>query len=195
MVMGQEAIQLRVTLVSPPSSVEERYPEGHPLRHGIQVMEPLGLAYVAAMLETTPNVVAIIDSVAEGLDFKAILGRIVRQHPDMVEISAVTPNFHAAMTLAECVKRECSDSIIVVGGIHPTVFPEQTLENPSVDYVVTGEGEHVLHNLVSALEGSGDVDEIRGLAYRKAGQVIVNPPPESFPTWTRYPCQHDTCCR
>jgi radical SAM superfamily enzyme YgiQ (UPF0313 family) len=67
------------------------------------------------------------------------------------------------------------DVPIVWGGIHASLLPEQTLENPYVDMVVIGEGEATLLELVKALESGSPLDRVRGIAYRKNGRYRTTP--------------------
>jgi len=64
---------------------------------------------------------------------------------------------------------------IIVGGIHPTFFPEQTVSNPLIDFVVINEGEKTLLDLLSALAKNCEVASIKGLAWKDAeGAVKIN---------------------
>lgn len=70
---------------------------------------------------------------------------------------------------------------IIVGGIHPTFFPEQTVGHPLIDFVVINEGEKILRELLLALAGTGDIASIKGLAWKNAaGEIEMNEPEESF---------------
>jgi len=70
---------------------------------------------------------------------------------------------------------------IIVGGIHPTFFPEQTVSNPLIDFVVINEGEKTFLDLLSALAENRDIAAIRGLARKDAdGKVKINEPVEDF---------------
>lgn len=71
--------------------------------------------------------------------------------------------------------RDNSRTPIVFGGPHATFFPTQTCESPLVDYVVKGEGEETLCELICALKTGGDMGEINGLVYKRDGKVHVNP--------------------
>ncbi|MBE0521631.1 MAG: TIGR04013 family B12-binding domain/radical SAM domain-containing protein [Candidatus Methanoperedenaceae archaeon] len=64
-----------------------------------------------------------------------------------------------------------SDSLFIAGGPHPSARPEETLR--FFDYVVIGEGEETLPELVDVLQNSGDVSSVKGIAYRDAGRDVV----------------------
>jgi radical SAM superfamily enzyme YgiQ (UPF0313 family) len=94
----------------------------------------------------------------------------------MVGISTHTETFGNAMEIAGKVKQLDSKIKVVLGGPHPSIMPEQVLREPNVDYVVAGEGEETIVELLRyTLESKGDPAEIRSLAYRDpSGAVRVN---------------------
>ncbi|MBI4823514.1 MAG: B12-binding domain-containing radical SAM protein [Nitrospirae bacterium] len=65
---------------------------------------------------------------------------------------------------------------IVWGGPHPTILPEQTLQNENVDIVVVGEGDVTFLELVKALEKKQPLDGISGIAFKNGGGVTITPP-------------------
>jgi len=70
---------------------------------------------------------------------------------------------------------------IIVGGIHPTFFPEQTASHSLVDFAIINEGEKTLLDLLLALAENRDVSSVRGLAWKNAdGKVKINEPNEDF---------------
>jgi len=70
---------------------------------------------------------------------------------------------------------------IIVGGIHPTFFPEQTASNHLIDFVVINEGEKTLLELLKALVAKCDVSSIKGLAWKDTeGKVRMNEPVADF---------------
>lgn len=66
---------------------------------------------------------------------------------------------------------------ILLGGIHPTILPEQTLSSPKIDYIIIGPGEIPLKNLLASQKtGSPDVDKIKGLGFKRGNKPFINPP-------------------
>lgn len=70
--------------------------------------------------------------------------------------------------------RGCSDASIVWGGWHPTLLPEQTLQEPFIDFVVVGQGERPLRQLVEHILDGRDPSDIAGVAYKHDGKITVN---------------------
>ena len=91
---------------------------------------------------------------------------------------------------AESVYREvsvsCKDSILIAGGPHPSGAPEDTLQY--FDYVVIGEGEETLPELVHALKTGVDVSKVRGIAYKEANGKIVFTEKRDPVDLNDYPC-------
>jgi B12-binding domain/radical SAM domain protein len=80
-----------------------------------------------------------------------------------------------------------TDSIFIAGGPHPSGVPEETLE--FFDYVVLGEGEETLPELVKVLQEGGDPEKVRGIAYRDSGTgKIVTTPKRPYVNLNSYPC-------
>ena len=73
------------------------------------------------------------------------------------------------------VKNAGTDSIFIAGGPHPSGVPEETLEY--FDYVVLGEGEETLPELVKVIQEGRDPEKVRGIAYRDSGtgKVVITP--------------------
>lgn len=85
------------------------------------------------------------------------------------------------------VKNAGTDSIFIAGGPHPSGVPDETLEY--FDYVVLGEGEETLPELVKVLKEGGDPRKVWGIAYRDSGTgKIVTTPKRSYVNLDTYPC-------
>ncbi len=61
------------------------------------------------------------------------------------------------------------DAIFVAGGPHPSALPEEVLEH--FDFVVVGEGEETLPDLIKAITDGGDPGTVKGIAYKSAGRI------------------------
>lgn len=90
---------------------------------------------------------------------------------DIIGISTITSTSPRAYAIASRIKD--MGIPIVFGGAHPTFLPEEALDYG--DYVVRGEGEETLLELIKALEENGPLMEIKGLSYRLNGRKIHNP--------------------
>ncbi len=135
---------------------------------------PLNLMTIAAMVPEHTG--QLLDFKVEPYDeaaFRAILNKV-----DVVAITALTPQIHAALVLTKLAKEQGCTTI--VGGYHATLDPGFVVANPCVDYVIRGEGEHTFKELVDFIDGNkqnASIKDINGLAYRgKDGAVVLNSP-------------------
>jgi anaerobic magnesium-protoporphyrin IX monomethyl ester cyclase len=145
---------------------------------GEYIPPPFGLLCLAGYLEETdPEAeVEVVDSQAEGLDWAGLERRLAEYEPDVVAPSGMaTANAYYAVRVAELAKRVAPQAATVLGGQHFTALAHETLaEYPFVDYVVRGEGEATLAELVGTLGSGGSPRGVAGLSYRGNGSVLHN---------------------
>ena len=106
-------------------------------------------------------------------DSAKVVREVERERPDLVLFSVTTDNFPWFVRTAREVKRSLGVPI-VAGGIHCTSVPERVLAGSETDYVIRGEGEEAIVELVRALEEGRPVEGIANLAYRKGAEFVVN---------------------
>jgi anaerobic magnesium-protoporphyrin IX monomethyl ester cyclase len=136
-VTWQRGVYVRVLLINPPLTAEQRY--GKDLAQFGPCSEPLGLAYVAGALEQAGHEVEIYDGQTTIL---SIFSYAPVEYYDLIGITMNTPSYGVVKSLCQEIKdRPDTKHIpIVLGGPHPTVMPEETLKDiPETDYVVKGE--------------------------------------------------------
>lgn len=133
---------------------------------------PLGIGYIASALEREGCHVEIIDIYAERLTQQGLINSI-RKGYDLIGLSAVTPSINKAISICKLIK-ENSYSYTVLGGIHPTVAPHETIQSKYVDFVVRGEGEATIVELIRALSEKRDFGHIDGLVYKRNGDIKFN---------------------
>ncbi|NOY76881.1 MAG: radical SAM protein [Calditrichaeota bacterium] len=135
---------------------------------GIQLL-PLGLAYLAGSLLEDGHQVDVVDLMAEPEKESQIdFGKY-----ELVGISSDTPRYPKSLQLARRAKAE--GALVVMGGYHVTFQDREAINSGVVDFVVRGEGEYVLRDLVNALEHTGDVSHVRGISYKADGTCVRNP--------------------
>lgn len=93
----------------------------------------------------------------------------------MVGISSMTGNqLSQAVKLMETIKSEYPHLPIVMGGVHPSMQPLDTMKNNNVDFVVIGEGEETLTELIKSMKNGRDYEKILGLVWRRDSEVVKN---------------------
>lgn len=154
---------------------------------------PLGIGYVASVLEKAGYSVHVCDMQARKIsigDFGKVLRDMV---PKVIGISFMTPMYNEAVALGKIIKDFNPHIPVIAGGPHVSALPGEILEEGGADYVVIGEGEHTVLELINYLVGSGkaEVEDIRGIAYRENGHVKITPKRDliqdldalPFPAW------------
>lgn len=101
---------------------------------------------------------------------------IISFNPDIIGISTDTANFAKTAQIVSRVKARLPSVLIGLGGIHPTIRPQQSIEMPGVDFICEGEGELSLHELITRLEKKEPYTDIQSLWFKtEDGHVIKNP--------------------
>lgn len=149
---------------------------------------PIGASYIASYLRHKGHNVQFIDAYGlamdsfskrgdfhlRGLTFQEIIDRI----PADVEIFALGNLFSHAWPIVRDLARKLKELFpeipIVTGGIHPTSLPEFVLPHGSIDYVVLGEAEQTMLELVERIVQKKPFEDLDGLAFMRDGKAVVN---------------------
>lgn len=136
------------------------------------------LALAAYMERELDDVeVGLLDCQAESVDWAGVEERIRAFAPDVVALSGFTCNAYVCARTAESAKIVDPDIVTVVGGQHFSFTADESLRSfPEIDYVVRGEGERTLVELLRTLRTGGDLRSVDGLSFRHEGSMIHNPP-------------------
>lgn len=114
--------------------------------------------------------VKLMDGFSEELDILKEAG-----FARLIGFSVMTAQIKPSLRLSRQIKKLYPDKFIVWGGVHPTLFPEQCLQEKSIDFVVCGDGEEALTNLSNCLENNEySFDKIPGLGYKNNGSPAIN---------------------
>ena len=161
---------MKVLFVNPPQTASKYKFMG-------VIAPPLGIAYMAGVLQENNIDVEILDASAEDMDFKDVEKELLKRKPDLVALTALTPTIGRALETAQVVKETLPDAIVVMGGYHPTFNFIETLEDENVDIVIRGEGEYIMLNLVQALENQSSLHDVKGIVFedKNSKEIVVNP--------------------
>lgn len=147
--------------------IRPRYKE----KHARIARLPLALLYIGSILRANGYEVKIIDNDVERNYENAIINEC--KDAMLVGITALTSQVKSGLEISDLIKSQF-EAPIVWGGIHPTIFPGLTCRDKVVDYVVCGEGEYTMLELADAIRFCKPLDNIKGLAYKKNGSVVIN---------------------
>lgn len=152
---------------------------------------PLALMFLASILGKKGIKTAIIDPKSKdgvsGKQKNIIVNQILHQidefDPKIIGISCYTPEFHDVIELAKEIKRRKNEIKIVVGGVHPTLRPEDFFfDGTPVDFVVKGEGEITLYELINAiLNENKSYENIKGIGFFNKGNFFQTEPRPLIP--------------
>jgi radical SAM superfamily enzyme YgiQ (UPF0313 family) len=119
----------------------------------------------------------VLDAPALDIDWADLQQQIAQRTPDVVCLGAPTCWSDDACRVFAMAKNIAPDIITVAGGLHFTIFPEETLNNKNIDFAIIGEGEVTFLELIQALyENKKDFSTIDGLAYKEGDKIVKNRP-------------------
>jgi radical SAM superfamily enzyme YgiQ (UPF0313 family) len=128
----------------------------------------------AAIFKETPYTLEDLVKDDSVVDFKEAFFGVVKQFkPDLIAVSAMTTNIDKTM---EALRQIDKSYLVVIGGVHPTLLPEEMLNESIADLVCVGEGEGALSDLCQALEEGKDLRSIPNLWSKENGSTFKNPP-------------------
>lgn len=163
-------------IVPPQDNFIESYVT-HKLDKDRELRPKLGLLYVAGALRQSLGITArIVNCLADGLGPAALEDLLRQEQPDVVGFSALTFNLLDCLAVAKIVRQACPRARICFGGRHVTLYPQETLSFPEVDWVVVGDGEETFCELVSAYQkGGAGLGAIPGLGWKdEGGRPVLN---------------------
>lgn len=164
---------MNILLISPPS--KNMILTNVPLlvEEGSGVYPPLGLMYLAAYLEqNSEHKIEILDTQVNNLSYTEIEREIRLRKPDLVGISAITPSIVDTLLTAKIVKKINPEIKVVLGGPHVSIYPNETINFPEIDYITLGEGEITFTELVQNLDDPAKLRKTGGIVYRDNGDLI-----------------------
>jgi radical SAM superfamily enzyme YgiQ (UPF0313 family) len=153
---------MNILLMQPPSQ--------NPIVDQVYLFEPLALEYLGAVAQQEGHRVRILDA---RLD-PDIEGCLREYPPDVVGMTAFTSHMNIVKHMAATVRRLYPQAILVIGGHHATVRPED-FNDGAFDLVVIGEGVVALKEILGEAAGSRDFRRIRGLGIPDPGGMHFTP--------------------
>ena len=155
---------MKLALIIPPFDHDRSY-GGGVFRRGM--LPPLGVGYLAAMAKKHGHDVVFFDAPILNYDIQATVDAVKQADANVVGISVLTKTMASAYELAEALKSDEPARTIVMGGAHITSFYKNIFDQcPHVDYLIPGEGEVTLAELLDCLEKHIDPKGVNGLLIR-----------------------------
>ena len=137
---------------------------------------PVNLVYLAGNLRNSFSDIdtRVIDLNLRKFNKEYLKKLIMLDHPDFVGITGLTPDFEEMREIAGLTKSVDPEIITIAGGHHATVEPETLIADNAIDYVIRGEGESSLVELIKCIREKKSFDHVSGLTYRLKGDVVSN---------------------
>jgi anaerobic magnesium-protoporphyrin IX monomethyl ester cyclase len=138
-------------------------------------LPPLGLLYLASVLESLGHTVEVIDCNAEephdvtlerALQSADVVGMTIHSEPQELKYS---------IALAQKIKHFAPDVPFLLGGSHCLLYPELVINTHQADVCVRGEGEYVIGPLLDAFEGKRSLSSIPGITFQEKGHIHSTP--------------------
>lgn len=137
----------------------------------------LGFVYLAGHARAAGFEVQIYDAMTKNHNLEDVAGKIREYTPDYVASTGYTSSAPAGLEVLRLAKQINPEILTIIGGIHATfMYNEILTENwDVVDFVVRGEGEETLPELLLALKAGTNPDKVAGIAFWRNGKVILSP--------------------
>jgi len=137
---------------------------------------PYGALYIASWLIQNGYDAEIYNMDSNRYTVSQLIEKIHEYKPDVVGLSGiVSTSYKYIKDMALAIKNDKPDITVILGG-QLSRAADVVLNNTSVDYVVIGEGEVIMLSLLAHLKGKHSIDEVKGIAYRKNGEIVHTPP-------------------
>jgi anaerobic magnesium-protoporphyrin IX monomethyl ester cyclase len=136
---------------------------------------PLNVVYIAAAVRKAGVEVHVYDAMTKGVKHEDIKKKIKEIKPDYVGTTAVTCSSPDSLEIIKYTKKINPEIVTVMGGIHPTFMYEELfqLSKGALDFVVRGEGEYTITELLTALEKGTDLSKVKGIAYQREDKIVA----------------------
>jgi len=145
-------------------------------RKALGSFPPLGILYVAAMLEENGVEVSVLDQPAKGFTIDETVDWIEKEDPDILGFATYSVSGRTAALTSKKIKEKNPNIIIVFGNYYATFNPERILKKyPQVDIIVRGEGENTAVELVDCLKNNGDLKRVSGITFRNNEKIVSTP--------------------
>ena len=173
---------MNVTLISPTFNNVAKAVDSYYTMNTVNIFPPVNLLSLGTVLKhKTKHNVKIIDAYNDNLDYETVASIVEREGTNVVGIPAHNVSFYDCLETIRAIKRKCPAIKVCVGGPLTKMFPKDILVHPEIDYVFLGDSEYTFVELVNALEKNelSDIDSIKGIMYKKNGEVITTGSPNT----------------
>jgi len=133
------------------------------------------LAYLKTYISQKINDICIdaLDCKFERLNTDQTVSTLIDSNYDLICITAFTSEINSAIELAKKLKENPFQGKIMIGGVHATALPMETMEESiNFDYLIAGEGEKPLLEFINTINQGEELNQVSGLIYRENNKII-----------------------
>ncbi len=105
---------------------------------------------------------------------KDLISAVLEKSPKMISFPTITGEHKWVLDTAKEIKKKNKDILILLGGPHPTYYPEETILEEGVDIIALGEAEYAILELVKSLNNKKEIENIKNLWIKKDGKIYRN---------------------
>ncbi len=171
---------MKILLINPPRFREINCVTPSVLEKNRGFNPPLGILFIAAVLERLNHEVRVVDTQVEEYNYKQVEKLLAEADYDLLGLTVMTFSLIDSIQVSRIAKKYHPDKPIVWGGPHTQIYETESAELPEIDYVVKGEGELAIEDLVDHLQGKKPWEEVKGVGKYVNGQYFYNGDPESI---------------
>jgi radical SAM superfamily enzyme YgiQ (UPF0313 family) len=164
----------KVVLIYPNFMTPIRYDKSDP--YAFPVNPPMALLCLAAYIKKHGYDVEVINSVVD----ENFLGKVQSSTKNALAVGITSMTFQLKEALEAAETAKSNGAITILGGPHTALFPEQTCRDDAIDFVVHGEGEKTLLELLNEIKSEENFKKIKGLLYKNGKNVVINDPRENL---------------
>lgn len=139
---------------------------------------PLGLMYIATILNNEGFETKIIDCVPMNIEYDQLKIIISNYNPHVVGITTYTMSMVDVLLTANLVKQINTNTIVVLGGHHVQLYPLLSINYDNIDFVLRGEADYTFLELINAIKNEIPIDEfekIEGIGFKNEQKEFIHP--------------------
>lgn len=174
---------MNVLFVNPPFKAEygkySREARSAMITNSGVVYYPLWLLYAAGVTQEQGFDVDFLDAPAKPLNHEQSIEWIKNKNKNykMIVLDTSTPSIYNDVRFGATLKDMYPNAFIVLMGTHPTALPKETMQlNDKIDGIAKGEADYIIRDLAIALRDNKPLTEVKGLVFRKNGEIVINDP-------------------
>lgn len=133
-----------------------------------------GLGYISAVLKEAGHKTSLI-YLADIPQREEFMAELASLDPDITAFSSTTHQHPLVEVCVGWIKAQWPDMLVISGGVHPTLAPEDVARSPHIDLICVGEGELAMRELVERVEQGKDHRDVRNFWVRQGDEWARNP--------------------